>query len=202
MAKNGKKVRIFSALEVANICGVVNQTAINWIKSNHLKAFTTPGGQYRIYAEDLVQFLGSRNMRIPEELIALTRESGKPAILIVDDDEELNNMLKEVFERRLEGYDIYQAFDGFEAGRALTEILPRVIILDIDLPGVNGHKLCGKIKDDPSIGNPIIIAVSGLDDPLEEERILTEGANAFIPKPIDFDKLIRTVHDFTGLRRI
>jgi len=202
MAKNGKKVRIFSALEVANICGVVNQTAINWIKSNHLKAFTTPGGQYRIYAEDLVQFLGSRNMRIPEELIALTRESGKPAILIVDDDEELNNMLKEVFERRLEGYDIYQAFDGFEAGRALTEILPRVIILDIDLPGVNGHKLCGKIKDDPSIGNPIIIAVSGLDDPFEEERILTEGANAFIPKPIDFDKLIRTVHDFTGLRRI
>ena len=65
MAKNGKKVRIFSALEVANICGVVNQTAINWIKNNHLKAFTTPGGQYRIYAEDLLEFLESRGMRVP-----------------------------------------------------------------------------------------------------------------------------------------
>ena len=41
MAKGGRRVRIFSALEVANICGVVNQTAINWIRNGHLKAFTT-----------------------------------------------------------------------------------------------------------------------------------------------------------------
>ena len=53
MLKKDKKIRIYSALEVANICGVVNQTAINWIKNSHLKAFTTPGGQYRVYSEDL-----------------------------------------------------------------------------------------------------------------------------------------------------
>ena len=56
MGRNEKRVRIFSALEVANLCGVVNQTAINWIKTGHLKAFTTPGGQFRIYAEDLIAF--------------------------------------------------------------------------------------------------------------------------------------------------
>ena len=56
MAKSIKKIRIFSALEVANLCGVVNQTAINWIRNGYLKAFTTPGGQYRIYAEDLMAF--------------------------------------------------------------------------------------------------------------------------------------------------
>ncbi len=60
MSRSDKKVNIFSALEVANICGVVNQTAINWIRNGHLKAFTTPGGQYRIYAEDLVDFLNAR----------------------------------------------------------------------------------------------------------------------------------------------
>ncbi|MDX9899753.1 MAG: histidine kinase, partial [Spirochaetia bacterium] len=41
MAKTSKKLRIFSALEVANLCGVVNQTAINWIRSGYLKAFMT-----------------------------------------------------------------------------------------------------------------------------------------------------------------
>ena len=56
MGKKEKKVRIFSALEVADICGVVNQTAINWIKNGFLKAFMTPGGQYRVYAEDLFTF--------------------------------------------------------------------------------------------------------------------------------------------------
>lgn len=60
MTKHDKRVRIYSALEVANLCGVVNQTAINWIKSGHLKAFTTPGGQFRIYAEDLIAFLEER----------------------------------------------------------------------------------------------------------------------------------------------
>ena len=43
----GKSV-VYSALEVANICGVVNQTAINWIRNKHLKAFSTPGGQFRV----------------------------------------------------------------------------------------------------------------------------------------------------------
>ena len=51
-----KKNQNLSALEVANICGVVNQTAINWIKSGHLKAFITPGGQYRVYTDDLISF--------------------------------------------------------------------------------------------------------------------------------------------------
>ena len=63
-----EKSVVFSALEVAKLCGVVNQTAINWIKGNHLKAYQTPGGQFRVYPEDLYDFMMSRNMRIPEEL--------------------------------------------------------------------------------------------------------------------------------------
>ena len=86
MANQGKKVRIFSALEVANICGVVNQTAINWIKNGHLKAFTTPGGQYRVYAEDLHEFLSSRGMRVPDEIEEIAG-SGERSILIVEDEE-------------------------------------------------------------------------------------------------------------------
>lgn len=75
MAKRAKKVRMFSALEVANICGVVNQTTINWIKNGHLNAFTTPGGQYRVYAEDLVSFLEERGMRVPEEVREVAEQS-------------------------------------------------------------------------------------------------------------------------------
>jgi two-component system, OmpR family, response regulator len=190
MAKNGKKIRIFSALEVANICGVVNQTAINWIKNNHLKAFTTPGGQYRIYAEDLLEFLESRGMRIPDELYELTKVGGQRTILIVDDDQELNSMLKKILSSKINGYAIAQAFDGFEAGKLLAETGPKAVILDIDLPGVDGHSLCAKIKSDPSLGEPVVISISGLNDPAEEQKILEEGADAFFPKPIDFDALV------------
>ena len=195
MSKNGKKIRIFSALEVANICGVVNQTAINWIKNNHLKAFTTPGGQYRIYAEDLLEFLQSRGMRIPDELLELTRGSEKRAILIVDDDRDLNSMLREIMVRRLPEFDIVQAFDGFEAGRLLAERSPVCVILDIDLPGVDGHKLCRRIKDGSQQHQPLVISISGLDPELDGKQILDEGADAFFPKPIDFDSLASVIRE-------
>jgi two-component system, OmpR family, response regulator len=194
MAKSGKKIRIFSALEVANICGVVNQTAINWIKNNHLKAFTTPGGQYRIYAEDLLEFLESRGMRIPDELYDIA-EAKKKKILIIDDEKELNEMVAKMLREKLEAYEVYQAFDGFEAGRIISEEKPNVIVLDIDLPGVDGHELCKKIKNDESIGSPVVISISGLDEETEGAKILSEGADAFFPKPLDLNRLFETISD-------
>lgn len=201
MTKRVKKVRIFSALEVANICGVVNQTAINWIKNNHLKAFTTPGGQYRIYSEDLIDFLNTRGMRVPEELSDIVESmNNNKKVMIIDDDKDLNEMMKLIFTRKLEDFDIIQAFDGFEAGKLLVSEKPDVIILDIDLPGVNGHLLCAKIKEDKDLNNPIVISISGLDDTFEEEKILSEGADAFFTKPLDFEKLISAMQDLLSTR--
>lgn len=196
MSKRNKKIRIFSALEVANICGVVNQTAINWIKNGYLEAFTTPGGQYRVYAENLVDFLRSRGMRIPLELTEIAENAvDNKSILIVDDDEEFNNMLKRFIEKKMESWQIYQAFDGFEAGVVISEQHPAYIILDINLPGIDGHKLCRKIKSDSNLNNPIVISISGLDDSQEQVTIMKEGADAFFGKPLDFDKLIEFIQN-------
>ena len=191
MSKRNKKIRIFSALEVANICGVVNQTAINWIKNGYLKAFTTPGGQYRVYAEDLINFLQSRNMRVPEELQEMAERSDTSnTIIVVDDDLELNNMLKDFFQKKMPTWEVLQAFDGFEAGVLISEKKPAYIVLDIDLPGIDGHKLCRKIKSDTGLGNPAVISITGLDDSRVKVAALKEGADAFFPKPLDFDQLL------------
>jgi two-component system, OmpR family, response regulator len=199
MSKNSKKVRIFSALEVANLCGVVNQTAINWIRNGYLKAFQTPGGQYRIYAEDLMRFLDSRGMRIPAELEERFKDDVDwGSLLIVDDDAELNDLIKRWFERKLGSFTIHQAYDGFEAGRLLAEKRPGFVVLDIDLPGINGHALCRKIKEDPVFGKPFIIAMTGLDRPEEGQAILTEGADAFFSKPLDFDAVTDAVSELAG----
>jgi len=201
VGKKEKKVRIFSALEVADICGVVNQTAINWIKNGFLKAFMTPGGQYRVYAEDLLAFLTSRGMRIPEELLE-NEESAADwrRILIVDDDENINTLLKRFLTRRLPSCTIMQAFDGFEAGKQISESKPGVILLDIGLPGIDGHKLCKRIKEDPALGSPVIIAITGLTDSTMEQTIIAEGADAFFAKPLDFEKLCARIEEITAAR--
>jgi two-component system, OmpR family, response regulator len=201
MAKKEKKVRIFSALEVADICGVVNQTAINWIKNGFLKAFMTPGGQYRVYAEDLFAFLSSRGMRIPAEL-AESQEEGPDwgRILIVDDDQAINTAIKRYMTRKLPNYTIMQAFDGFEAGKLISEARPGVILLDISLPGIDGHKLCRRIKEDQALGAPIIIAITGIADDDAEATIVAEGADAFFRKPLNFEKLEEKIEELSPAR--
>ena len=199
MPKSARKVRIFSALEVANLCGVVNQTAINWIRNGYLKAFTTPGGQYRVYAEDLTAFLEQRGMRIPVELVEGVRENlDWNAILVIDDDAELNNIVRRYLEKRFPAWTVIQAFDGFEAGKLLSEKHPGFVLLDVDLPGVDGRSLCKRIKEDPSFGKPFVVSMTGLDDPTERERMLSVGADAFFGKPLDFDALVETFVDFAG----
>jgi len=201
MAKKEKKVRIFSALEVADICGVVNQTAINWIKNGFLKAFMTPGGQYRVYAEDLFTFLPSRGMRIPAEL-SDNQEEGPDweRILIVDDDQAINTAIKRYMTRKMPGYTIMQAFDGFEAGKLISEARPGVILLDISLPGIDGHKLCRRIKEDQALGGPIIIAITGIADDDAETTILAEGADAFFRKPLNFEKMEEKIEELSTAR--
>jgi two-component system OmpR family response regulator len=194
MAKTDKRIRIFSALEVANLCGVVNQTCINWIRGGHLKAFTTPGGQYRVYAEDLVRFLEERGMRVPPELdISLKVELDASLMLVVDDDHDLNTILKRMLERRFPPRKAIQAFDGFEAGKLLMERRPSLILLDFDLPGINGLVLCDRIKTDPSFGQPAVISMTGLDREDVRTTMLGAGADAFFPKPMDFEALLAKV---------
>ncbi len=133
-------------------------------------------------------------MRIPEDVVSLLENGVNwSSLLIVDDDENLNNMLKKWLNRNLPDMEVLQAFDGFEAGHVLAEERPGFILLDIDLPGVDGHLLCKRIKEDPSFGKPFVIAITGLDIPEEKEAIMEDGADAFFAKPLDFDKLLASI---------
>jgi excisionase family DNA binding protein len=201
MGKSDKKVRIFSALEVANLCGVVNQTTINWIRTGHLKAFTTPGGQFRVYEEDLIAFLQTRKMKIPPELCTeMNAEVDIGLLLIVDDDRDLNTILKRLLERKMPDIRVVQAFDGFEAGRIIAEKRPALVFLDYDLPGMDGKSLCTRIRSDPSIGRPSVISMTGLDTPDVRDGMLSAGADAFFPKPLDFEGIIKKASELLASR--
>jgi excisionase family DNA binding protein len=196
MAKFSNKVRTFSALEVARLCGVVNQTAINWIRGGHLKAFSTPGGQYRVYSEDLVSFLKERNMRVPDELRDdLTMPVDPGLALIVDDDKDLNTILKRLLERKIEELRVAQAFDGFEAGRIIAERHPAIVLLDLNLPGVDGVSLCRKIRSDESFGQPAVISMTGIAEEEAQPQMMEAGADAFFAKPLNFDALIAKIRE-------
>lgn len=189
-----QKQRVFSALEVAKICGVVNQTVINWIRAGHLKASVTPGGQFRIYPEDLKSFLDSKGMRVPEELQGLVASTAE-TVLVVEDDTVLNDMLRAQLQRAFPEAKIWAAFDGFDAGSMLGVYKPRLVILDLNLPGVNGQELCRRIKQERGFDNPVVIGITASDDPGLEAEILALGADAFYRKPFDTERIVKLVRE-------
>ena len=195
MESGAKKV--YTALEVASVCGVVNQTSINWIKAGHLKAFKTPGGQYRVYPEDLAYFMAARKMKIPPELLEAVGQSaaidGGKTILIVDDDKGLNAVLAKCLQKSFAGARVLQAFDGFEAGAVCSQAKPGFIILDLDLPGVDGFSLCERLNADPSFGRPKVLVITALQDPGLEERALALGVQKLFKKPLKMQDIAEAV---------
>lgn len=194
MAKDNKKTVVYSALEVANVCGVANQTAINWIRNGYLKAYSTPGGQYRVYADDLADFMSERNMRVPDELLVHnTPDNLEKKILIVEDESGLNAVIKEYCNKHLPGIEIFQAYDGFEAGSLLAAKKPNVVILDLNLPGVDGFELCRKINETESFGHPAVIVITALQDSDIEQQVKKLNVYNFFRKPVALQDLLITL---------
>lgn len=186
-----EKAVVYSALEVAEICGVVNQTAINWIRKGYLKAFMTPGGQYRVYKDNLLKFMEKRNMRIPPYL--LKKKVDKKTVLVVDDDIGFNNVLVKYLLKKFDNIETIQAFDGFEAGVLLSDKKPSIVLLDLDLPGVDGFSICEKIHTSKDFGNPVVFIVTGLSGDDVPARVMALGATEVFKKPLNLAEVAAAI---------
>ena len=189
MRRENRRVRIFSALEVANICGVVNQTTINWIRNGHLKAFTTPGGQYRIYAKDLAAFLDKRGMGASGEVLQVMLENANWDTFLIAADQSVNSSLHNGIESSLPDHEIIQAFDWFEVGRKLLEEKPGFILLDTDMAGVDLPKFLQVVKEDPIFGKPIVLLYTN-------NQNTDLPADGVLGKPLDLTKLKTLIKGF------
>ena len=177
--KNATKT-IYTTHEVSRLLHVNPRSVINWIEQSLLQSYRTPGGHRRIRHDDLMAFLRKHQIPTPASLVA-----DKFSILIVDDDQEIIDLLKAYLERQAP-YEIAAAADGITALIEVGRVKPDLLILDIMIPGVDGVEVCRRIKADSS-NKTAIIAISGTTE--RESQVLEAGADAFMLKPIDMDKL-------------
>ena len=194
MEKKRKRIKIYSALEVANICGVVNQTAINWIKNGSLKAFTTPGGQYRVYAEHLVDFLKERGMKVPAEVLESLNDGfvNEKKILIIDTDRVEIKELQEGLAESLTGYSFLSAATSFDAGRLLMAEKPEIIILTESFQELSVENLYDTISSRRDYEKPVIIFIADENSTARESK----KADLFMHQPVDLDKLVEVINGF------
>ena len=104
-------------------------------------------------------------------------------VLVVDDDALNRRLLTATLAR--EGLRTTSATDGDEALRVIKEDLPDVVLLDIEMPGLDGIEVLERIKSDEATRHLPVIMISGLDDTESVVRCLEIGADDFLPKPFD-----------------
>jgi type II secretory ATPase GspE/PulE/Tfp pilus assembly ATPase PilB-like protein/ActR/RegA family two-component response regulator len=102
-------------------------------------------------------------------------------VLLVDDEDTLRRVMKDLLER--EGYTVAEARDGIEALDEVDRRAPDVIVLDLNLPGMDGYTVLGKLRSRPATRNVPIIVLTAKGDEDNEVRVFELGANDFLTKP-------------------
>jgi two-component system, cell cycle response regulator DivK len=107
----------------------------------------------------------------------------KPVVLVVEDNERNRKLARTILEFR--GYEVVELEDGEHAVATAKQCKPVLVLMDIELPKVDGITALGMLRADPETAAIPVAAVTASVTPSERERVVAAGFNAYIAKPID-----------------
>lgn len=107
----------------------------------------------------------------------------KSKILVIEDNEQNMYLVTFILEKR--GYQVVQAWDGREGIELARQVKPALILLDIQLPVMDGYAVARELKSNPALADVPIVAVTSYAMVGDRERILAAGCTSYIEKPIN-----------------
>jgi len=128
---------------------------------------------------------------IPSEMMTATETSTR--VLVVDDEPQVVWMLQ--FSLEAEGYQTYSARDGAAALNEVKEHHPRLMLLDIMMPIMDGWTVLENLKALPEDERPRVVVVSARSSLRDRAKAAELGADAFIAKPFNVDDLLGVLHE-------
>jgi len=115
-------------------------------------------------------------------------------ILIIEDNEQ--NLYLEKFILEKYGLEVIEARDGMHGIKLAKEKKPNLILLDIQLPMMDGYEVANVLRSDPGLINTSIVAVTSYAMAGDRERVLAAGCNGYIEKPINPDTFLSEVLEY------
>jgi DNA-binding response OmpR family regulator len=124
-------------------------------------------------------------------------DADEPMLLVVDDEPEINKLVARIFEKR--GYRVTSALDGAEALAAVKRQRPDLIMLDLNLPKIDGWEVCRQLKSDPATRAIPIIMLTAAHANVDDAQIgLGLGADEYVAKPFVKAVLLHNVERLLG----
>jgi len=119
-------------------------------------------------------------------------------ILVIDDDEKTREIMRLILEKK--GYETVEAESGESALEAMKAELPDLILLDVEMPGISGFEVVKRLKADSRTRTIPVIMVTGLGDQSSRLEALANGAEDYLPKPVDPTELWMRVRNHLRLK--
>ena len=118
--------------------------------------------------------------------------TARPTIVVIDDDE----MIRELVRLHLKNadYEVLLAEDAVAAGRLIVESSPALILIDVNMPYMNGYEFTSALKKDPATRDIPVVFITADEDVAQRSRQL--GAVAYLAKPVRADRLLEVVRQF------
>ena len=184
-----RKGRFLTTGDVARTCHVTTNAVKKWIRERNLAAFKTPGGHFRIRAEDFDEFV--TRYRMP---VAGGARDGRAAkVLVVDDDADLLQLVTMALSEPALGLAVETASDGYEALIAIGRLRPDLLILDLKMPRVDGIEVCRRLRSDPETERIAIVVMTGFPARQDVKRLKQWGIEEILAKPFAIQDLLGCV---------
>jgi two-component system cell cycle response regulator DivK len=124
----------------------------------------------------------------------MTANNGKGTVLYVEDNPDNRTLVRRILIS--EDYGLLEAVNAADALEILKSNKPDLILMDINMPDMDGYTLTAKIKTTPGFERVPIIALTANVMRGDKEKTLEAGCDGYIQKPIDFDELLREIERF------
>ncbi len=179
--------------KAARLCGVGINTIKRWIQKGELKCVITPGGHWRIAADEFQCFLNTLQMTKPVQ----SDQSGQGyKVLLIEDDRALSALIEGGFELAEFNTVFECVYDGYSGLMKIGAMQPDLIILDIMLPEINGLELIRRIRSSDICPSMRIMVVSGAADQRAIKKGLQQAEpDAVLHKPVAIEHLIATAYE-------
>ena len=112
---------------------------------------------------------------------------GAATILYIEDNIDNRTLVKRVLQ--IEGYQVVEAESGFRAFEILRTEIPDLVLMDINLPDMDGYEITTRLKQMPTLARVPVIAMTANVMKGDREKTLAAGCDGYISKPIDIDTL-------------
>ena len=126
-------------------------------------------------------------------------ENPKQVIMAVEDNEDNRDLIVKVLSRL--GYEVVGVSDGSEALDRLSEVAPDLILMDINLPDMDGYEVTRKIRDNETFGKVPIVALTANAMHGDKEKSLAAGCDAYVSKPFDVHAFPHIIADLLSRKK-